>query len=187
VRHRRVVITSIEGAVALCPRGVHLGKRSGHCQVVVECRTELRGPLAGHDGADPAAHAVQELLDAGVCLDRILKRVLGELQHRAVVRAAKVVAELGGPDPLQHRGNRQHVAQRLAHLLAAHGDPAVVHPVLGETVACRPRLGDLILVVREDEVHAARVDVERRAEIRLAHRDALGVPAGATGTPRGRP
>ena len=39
-------------------------------------------------------------------------------------------------------------------------------------------LGDLVLVVREDEVDAAGVDVEARAQVAHAHRGALDVPAG---------
>ena len=38
-------------------------------------------------------------------------------------------------------------------------------------------LGDLVLVVREDEVDAAGVDVEARPEVAHAHRRALDVPA----------
>src|ERR1043166_3495976 len=40
-------------------------------------------------------------------------------------------------------------------------------------------LRDLVLVVREDEVYAAGVDVEGLAEILHGHRGALDVPAGA--------
>ena len=49
-------------------------------------------------------------------------------------------------------------------------------------------LGDLVLVVREDEVDAAGVDVERRAEVGHAHRRALDVPARLDPSPiAGRP
>ena len=185
--HRGLVVTRFERAVALGPRRVHLGQRHRHGEVVVECGAELLRPLAGHHGADAAAHPVQELLDARVRLHGVLQRGLGELQHRPVVRAAQVVAQFRGPDPAEHRGDRQHVAKRLAHLLAAHGDPAVVQPVPGEAVAHGLGLGDLVLVVREDQVHAARVDVELRAQVGLAHRDAFGVPAGAPRPPRRRP
>ena len=179
MRQRRLVVAGVQRPVALRAGGVHLGQRDRHRQVVVEGRGELRRPLAGHHGADPVAHPVQEVLDPGVGLGRVLQRGLGELQHRPVMRAAQVVAQLGGPNPLQHSGNREHVAQRLAHLLAAHGDPAVVQPEPGERVAGGLGLGDLVLVVREDQIHSAGVDVELGAEVRLAHRDAFGVPARA--------
>jgi hypothetical protein len=41
-------------------------------------------------------------------------------------------------------------------------------------------LGDLVLMMREDEVDATAVDVEIRAEILLRHGGAFDVPAGAT-------
>ena len=50
-------------------------------------------------------------------------------------------------------------------------------PTNGWPVAAS-RLGDLVLVVREHEVDAAGVDVERRPEVGHAHRRALDVPAG---------
>ena len=48
-------------------------------------------------------------------------------------------------------------------------------------------LRDLVLVVREDQVVAAAVDVERLAEIAVRHRRALDVPARAARAPRARP
>jgi hypothetical protein len=42
-------------------------------------------------------------------------------------------------------------------------------------------------VVREDEVDAAPVDFEDRAEVLLGHRRALDVPAGPAETPRRLP
>jgi hypothetical protein len=57
--------------------------------------------------------------------------------------------------------NRERVAERLAHLLARDGNPGVVHPVRRELVSGRPGLGLLVLVVREAELDASAVDVER--------------------------
>src|SRR5262249_460831 len=64
----------------------------------------------------------------------------------------------------------------------------VVDPAAGERFPGR-RLGlrDLALVVREDQVLAATVDVERRAEIFHRHRRALDVPAGTPFAPRSGP
>src|SRR4051812_30229937 len=45
------------------------------------------------------------------------------------------------------------------------------------------RLCDLVLVMRENEVFPARMDVERLAENRHAHRGALDVPARPAYTP----
>ena len=84
-------------------------------------------------------------------------------------------------------GIEQRVAERLAHLLAGGGDPGVVQPVRRERAAGGTRLGLLVLVVGEAQVDAAAVDVEGGAEVLAGHRRALDVPAGAAGTPRGRP
>src|SRR5207249_967297 len=64
------------------------------------------------------------------------------------------------------------------------GQQAVVQPVGGERLAGE-RLGlcDLVLVVREDQIQAAAVDVEVRAQVLHAHGRALDVPAGTAGTP----
>src|SRR5690606_37483064 len=114
-------------------------------------------------------------------------RLLGVVQVGAVVGLAQVVAEFDRADPPDDLGDQQRVAQRLAHLLAAGGEHAVVQPVAGEAVAGRVGLGGLVLVVREDQVDAAAVDVERGAEVLGGHRRALQVPAGASGPPRGGP
>ena len=61
-----------------------------------------------------------------------------------------------------------------------------MHPVSGER---RPAmraaaLRDLILVMREDEVETAAVDVDRLAKVRGNHRRAFDMPAGPPATPR---
>ena len=76
------------------------------------------------------------------------------------MRLDQVVAQLGRPHPAQHVGDEQRVAQGFAHLLPGQPEQPVVHPVPGEAVAGRAGLGDLVLVVREDQVHPAAVDVE---------------------------
>src|SRR5436190_23194273 len=48
-------------------------------------------------------------------------------------------------------------------------------------------LGDLVLVMREDQIDAAGVDVERLAEVLHRHRRALDVPARAARADRGLP
>src|SRR5438105_4089813 len=62
-----------------------------------------------------------------------------------------------------------------------------MHPVAGEPVSGRVRLGLLVLVVREDQIYASAMNVERRAEILGGHRRALQVPARAALAPRGGP
>ncbi len=81
------------------------------------------------------------------------------------------------------------VAQRLRHLLAAEVHHPGVQPVPRErTVAEGPfGLGKLVFVVREDQVRAAAVDVERFAEVAVRHRRTFDVPPRAAGTPRAVP
>ena len=70
--------------------------------------------------------------------------------------------------------------QALGHLLVVHIDKAVVHPVPGEGAAVGAlALGDLVLVVGEDQVLAAAVEVDGLAQVGAAHGAALNVPAGA--------
>ena len=70
--------------------------------------------------------------------------------------------------------------QALGHLLIVHIDEAVVHPVAGERTAVGAlALGDLVLVVGEDEVLPAAVQVDGLAQMGAAHGAALDVPAGA--------
>ena len=65
---------------------------------------------------------------------------------------------------------------------------AVVGPVGDHRlVVAAFALGDFVFVVREDEVEAAAVDVERFAEQLLAHRGAFDVPAGSAVAPRAVP
>src|SRR5256885_8117113 len=63
-----------------------------------------------------------------------------------------------------HVADGEEVAQRLGHLLVVHVDEAVVHPDLRERLAGRAfALGDLVFVVRELQVGAAAVDVDRKS------------------------
>src|SRR5581483_8996410 len=67
---------------------------------------------------------------------------------------------------------------RLRHLGAAdRAEHPVVRPDLGERMTERMRLRNLVLVMREDEVEPAAVDLERGPEDLLGHHRALDVPA----------
>ena len=83
---------------------------------------------------------------------------------------------------------RDEVVVRLTHLLAVDGQHIVVHPVLHGLMTHRRRsLGYLALVVGEDEVQSATVDVEHLAEVLTTHGRTLAVPAGETVAPGRRP
>ena len=82
----------------------------------------------------------------------------------------------------------KEVAQRLGHLLIVHVYVAVMHPVMYERLAGRALgLSDFVFVVREQQILAAAVYVDRLAQILHAHRGALDMPAGATHSPRAGP
>ena len=58
-----------------------------------------------------------------------------------------------------------------------------MQPYAGEfLVVCRFGLGDLVFVMRKCEVDTAGVDVERVAQVALAHGGALDVPARSAAT-----
>ncbi len=83
---------------------------------------------------------------------------------------------------MQHVADGEEVAQRLGHLLVVDVEEAVVHPVVARRAAAGAlALRDLVLVVRELQVHAAAVDVEGLAEQRAAHGRAFDVPARPAG------
>src|SRR5262249_3001672 len=114
--------------------------------------------------------------------------LLRELDRGAGVRAEQPEAQhVGGVGPHQPPG-QQRVTQRPPPLLRAQIHDPVVDPAACERLSGR-RLGlrDLALVVREDQILAATMDVERRAEIFYGHRRALDVPAGTSFAPRTGP
>ena len=62
-----------------------------------------------------------------------------------------------------------------------------MHPVVGELVAGRPGLGQLVLVVGEHQVQATAMDVEGGAQVLGGHGGAFQVPARAARPPRRLP
>ena len=181
VRHRGLVVARTRAPV--------LPSRTRSCTSASACGTARSSSIAA---ANSAYHSpgttVADAARAPRCRNSsiagtphgVLQRRLGVLQHRPVVRAAQVVAQLDRPHPVEHRGDRQRVAQRLAHLLAAHGDPARCAASTGRTPS--PAASDWAISFSwcgKTQVHAAAVDVELRPEVRARHRRALDVPAGA--------
>src|SRR3546814_2684172 len=73
----------------------------------------------------------------------------------------------------------------LRHLLGVHRDKAVVHPVAGERRAMvgAAALRALVLMVREDQVLPARVNVDRIAQMLLDHGRAFDMPARPPASP----
>ena len=178
---------ALGAAIGLAGDDVHRNRGAVEAEVVAE-GLEHRGvdhpsPLGLGGDALPAAKLLLRFVEADQGeIDRlaIVRHQHGEAQHLARPGAA---AELFG---LQQFMDSDEVAQALAHLLAFDLKEAIV-----QRIAChriRPvgatRLGDLVLVVREDEVEAAGMDVEDLAQIALAHGGALDVPPGPAAAPR---
>ena len=90
---------------------------------------------------------------------------------------------------LQGVAHEDHIAERLAHLLAVEPDQPAMHPEAHERMHARHGLAlrDLGGMVREDQVAPAAVDVELRAEVMDRHRCTLDVPARASHAPWARP
>ncbi|OQB90409.1 MAG: hypothetical protein BWX83_00853 [Candidatus Cloacimonetes bacterium ADurb.Bin117] len=83
-----------------------------------------------------------------------------------------------GAVPGQDVPRGEEIIEALAHLVAINVQKTIVHPVSGQGFAGEGEgLGEFILVMGENEVGAATVDVEGFAQILLAHHHAFGVPA----------
>src|SRR5262245_33624515 len=121
---------------------------------------------------------------------RLVETDEGPVERLAVMRPQHVEAErfarpgvtLPAREQLVHG---DEVVEALRHLLPFDLEEAVMHPDLrhDRRAESAARLGDLVLVVREDEVDAATVNVESLAEMGPRHRRALDMPAR---TPRRR-
>ena len=97
----------------------------------------------------------------------------------AVVVAHQREAHRRGGALLAEVADEHQVSQRLRHLGAVVADHPAVHPVAHERLAGGGlALGQLALVVGEDQVAAAAVDVDSGAEQPHRHGAALDVPAG---------
>ncbi len=82
-------------------------------------------------------------------------------------------------EQLQHLADGKEVAQRLAHLFAVDVHKAVVQPVVDKPAAIGPfRLGDLVFMVRKDQILTAAVDIKGGPQKPHAHGRAFDVPAG---------
>ena len=105
-----------------------------------------------------AAEGVAEGLDLR---RRLLHRLVGEVDRLAPVRGQEEEEHRLAAPLLEDVAQRGDVAERLRHLLAGELEHPVVHPDARELAAARARLRELVLVVREDEVEPAAVDLER--------------------------
>src|SRR5262249_8206397 len=177
----RVGAAAVDGGFG--PRGEteHDGHRLGRAEVVVHRRPELghRGVVERRVRSNTGdTRPAGQRVEPGDRLAGAVQLAVADLDRAAVValehRHAHRARAVGVDGVVQ----RREVAERLRHLLGSDHDHAVVDPVPGEAVAGTLGLGALVLVVGEDQVVAAAVDVEALPQQVERHRRALDVPAG---------
>src|SRR4029078_11800650 len=119
---------------------------------------------------------------------RLVETDQGPVQRLMILRAQHVEAKrLAGPritlPAFQQFMHGDEVAGRLRHLLSLDLEKAVTHPDLryDRRAVGGPRLRDLVLMMREDEIDAAAMDVEGLAEMRRRHRRTFYMPARPAG------
>ena len=174
-----------------------MSHRLGHVEVVVHGLGEgvgggpgARPDLLAAAAASETQHPVPEL---GQPAHRLISRpewLLVPIEGAAVVGAGdeQVADRRGAIARLQQIRNGPEVAEPLGHLLLADGQVFAMAPDPDERLPGRRLgLGDLVLVVGEDVVDPAAVDVQALAEQGHAHRRALDVPAGAAAAQAGVP
>src|SRR3954454_18718487 len=165
--------------------GPFVKNREGFRRIEVVVQSVLEGgPVGRRKGWHIADERVPKRERLGVSLSEHPVRVVDRL---APVAAEEVDEQRLAPPFLQRLAQRDDVAARLRHLLDGEPQHPVVHPEPRKLVPERARLGDLVLVVGEDQVEPAAVDLERGAEVLLRHRRAVDVPARPALSPRRLP
>ena len=177
-------------ASAVLPAGRWCGRRRapGDAQVVVHRLGEPAGSAragrarrgAGQLAADALRRKPSIRANAGLGL---AQRLLAVLDHRAVVRGAEVVAQHDRARVLTISETSTELPSDLHIFSPLMVTQALCTQYRAKLVAEGLGLGDLVLVVREDQVEAAAVDVEGVAEVLVGHRRALQVPAGPAAAP----
>ncbi len=155
---------------------------------------EFLGQFFGERGLLPVGlfqlhvDLAQGRVDAFDALFSLFQSVEGEVQRAAVVHGQQEIAQGLGQELFQDIADGEEVTQRFGHLLGVDLHESVVHPVVGERLARGGLgLGHFVFVVREGQVLAAAVDVQRQGGVFLGHGRALQVPAGTALAPGGFP
>src|SRR6266480_4703752 len=128
-------------------------------------------------------NALTEMIER---LRGLSKRAQRKLHPRPVMSEQALIAKGERVDiELDELVDRDRIARRFRHLHAVGEEVLAMDPVRDRRVAVRALgLRDLVLVMRKDVVHTARVQIETLAKVFGAHRGTLDVPAGKTGAPR---
>src|SRR5215475_2564198 len=77
--------------------------------------------------------------------------------------------------------DREKVPQGLGHLFLIDLHEAIVYPITSKLLSGSARgLCNFILVMREDQIHAPAMDIERLAQVAHRHSRTFDVPAWST-------
>src|SRR5947207_7700000 len=127
-----------------------------------------------------------KLAESPDALFRRLECVVGEVDGLPIMRLEEEQANGGGIHTLLSQvSSGEKISVAFRHLGAAYIQELAVHPMARELLARRTlRLRDLVFVMRENEIDAAGVDIERLNAAALPdlverHRRAFEVPARA--------
>ena len=128
---RRREVTRVERGVHLADAVEQQRHRSRGVEVVVHGDAEAldRRGIRGMEARELDCDAPRERIETGEGSLGAVSRVLADLERRAVVRLQHEQPVGAGIDGLDEVEEVREVAERLRHLLAAHLDQAVVHPV----------------------------------------------------------
>ncbi|EKD38021.1 MAG: hypothetical protein ACD_75C00898G0001, partial [uncultured bacterium] len=159
----------------------------GNIEVVIHGREELLlhgRNKGGHFRMRPAQRqAVQlagELVQAPQGGPHIVEPLVGEVERLAVVHRKQHEADFATGVAAGEQLLEGHIVAGVArHILAVDQHQFGMEPVVGERFAGQGLGdGDLVLVVREDEIAARSVDIHGGAEIAGGHGRTFHMPAG---------
>ncbi|VTR64010.1 hypothetical protein DESC_120102 [Desulfosarcina cetonica] len=169
------------------------GQGGGDVQIIVHGR--------GEAALDVVAQLIQ--FSVGFSAAEVLERTNAGIQacqglacpvdarlrkhHRlAIVHRQKPVADRAAVEAHVQEGLHGQTLAFLIDFFAVHQDPIAMHPVTGQALAgqCAGN-GDLVLVVRKNQLPAGAVDIIIVAQMAHGHGRALQVPGGAHVAPVG--
>ena len=146
------------------------------CAAAVRSASAGFKPFGERAGFQPQLEIAQPL-DGGLGGLQAVERKVQRLAVRH--RGQQIAHRFGRVAAAQYVAQREVIPQRLRHLLAFHHQELGVQPEAREWLSGeRFRLRDFVLMMRKDQVDAARVDIQRLAQILNGHHGAFDVPAG---------
>ena len=106
------------------------GESLGRIEIVLECALEIRPDTSV---LARAPEDVAKRLDLGA---RLLQHLVAEIHRLAPVGRHEIEEERFAAPPIEGFLKRDHVPERLRHLLAREPQHAVVHPHVRKLAAC---------------------------------------------------